>query len=118
MTIRLLQQSNELAVLHDGLRIPDTPAPRRASLGLPLPIGSGLSVLFDRGVHFDDEGTCYVWHADDNCYAIPLNIWSHPASPIREKILLHWPYGEQLSFWHDLATPPISVPSGTQPRHR
>ena len=100
MIVLLLQHRHELFDIMPGLRIPlpVSPPPR----SLPLPIDSGLSILFEKGLHFDDEGTCYIWHTNGNCYAIPLAIWSHPASPIRDTILPHWPYGEQLSFWQDL----------------
>lgn len=102
MTVMLLQQPQELLDIHDGLRIPDTAEGSIPPLRVRLPIDSGLSILFDRGVHFDDEGTCYIWHRNARCYAIPFTIWSHPASPIRDKVFLHWPYGEQLSFWNDV----------------
>ena len=100
MIVLLLQHQHELRDILPGLRIPlSTGDPARS---MTLPIDSGLSILFDKGLHFDDEGTCYIWHTNGNCYAIPLVIWSHPASSIREAILLHWPYGEQLSFWQEL----------------
>lgn len=102
MIVLLLQQSGELLAIHDGLRIPEMPDTTRRVSRSPIAHGSGLTNLFERGVHFDDVGTCYVWHVDSNCYAIPFNIWSHPASPIRERILRHWPHGEQLSFWPQL----------------
>ncbi|HVZ40718.1 MAG TPA: hypothetical protein VHI13_15670 [Candidatus Kapabacteria bacterium] len=102
MIVLLLQQTHELAAITPGLRIPERPLPTHPWPAAPLPIESGLSILFGRGLHFDDMGTCYVWHADGNCYALPLHIWSHPASPVRSRIMLHWPYGEQLSFWHEL----------------
>jgi hypothetical protein len=100
MIVLLLQHPHELENLLAGLRIPDSgddPAGHT-----PLPIDSGLSILFHRGMHFDDIGTCYLWHMNGNCYAIPLAIWAHPVSPIRNQVLPHWPYGEQLSFWQEL----------------
>lgn len=107
MVVHLLQHANELQSICDGLRIPEPSSAHVSGTRAPLPGGSGLSILFDRGLHFDAAGTCYVWHEDSNCYAIPFNIWSHPASPIRETILRHWPYGEQLSFWPDLFDPSL-----------
>jgi hypothetical protein len=107
MIVLLLQHVNEMRDIVAGLRIPD-PAEESPSV-MSLPIDSGLSILFDRGLHFDDLGTCYLWHINGNCYAIPLSIWSHPASDIRERILLHWPYGEQLSFWRELWPEPAAL---------
>jgi hypothetical protein len=111
MIVLLLQHPHELETIIEGLRFP-VPGEESACRAA-LPIESGLSILFDRGLHFDDVGTCYLWHTNGNCYAIPLSIWSHPASPVRDRVLPNWPYGEQLSFWQQLWDKPPATSKAT-----
>ncbi len=105
MVVLLLQSAQELHAVQEGLRIPDRVEGRANPPRAPIAGGSGLSNLFANGLHFDAAGTCYVWHGNSNCYAVPFALWSHPDSPVRERVMAHWPHGEQLSFWPQLFEP-------------
>lgn len=109
MVVLLLQSAQELHAVHEGLRIPGQAEGRTNPPRAPISGGSGLSNLFTNGLHFDAAGTCYVWHGNSNCYAVPFALWSHPDSPVRERILAHWPHGEQLSLWPQLFEPLVAL---------